>query len=259
MSTSAPTGAGSRRRATTAPLRIWRTGDGALERTLTGHAGTVWTVALSPDGRWLASGGEDRTVRIWRVSDGALVRTIPAHDRIVWCVAFSPDSRLVASASFDRAIKIWRVGDGSLVRVLRGHGQAVLEAHFTPDGASLVSGGDDSTVRVWRVADGALLRTMTGGSEHVYAVGVSADGRFAASGSREQSTFGEAIKSVFGQRLAKKRGETIRLWRLSDGALLQTLSAEPNDVHSVAFSPDGRRMASCGEEHDVFVWTVRPS
>jgi WD40 repeat protein len=90
----------------------------------------------------------------------------------------------------------------------------------------------------------------------VYAVGVSPDGRFAVSGSREQSTFGEAIKTVFGPRLAKKRGQTLRLWRISDGALLQVLSDEPNDVHSARFSPDGKWLAAAGEEHDVFLWSV---
>ena len=91
------------------------------------------------------------------------------------------------------------------------------------------------------------------GSQHVYAIGFSPDGRFVASGSREQTTFGEAIKTIFGSRLAKKVGKTLRIWRVADGALLQTMSDQPDDVHSVRFSLDGRWLASSGEDPRVFV------
>ena len=239
-------------------VRIWRCADGALVRTLVGHTDTVWTVAFSPDAKWIASGGADRTVRIWRVADGA-----PAHDprarphrleRRVLSRLEAPRERQLRPHGEDLARRR-RLARAHPPRAHAGRARA----RFSPDGTLLASGGDDSTVRIWRAADGGLVRTLTGGSQHVYAVGFSPDGRFVASGSREQTTLGEAIKAIFGPRLAKKVGKTLRIWRVSDGALLQTMSDQPDDVHSVRFSPDGRWLASSGEDPRVFLWKWTPA
>jgi eukaryotic-like serine/threonine-protein kinase len=113
-------------------------------------AGPGLSVAFSPDGRRLATGGEENTVKIWDVRNGQPLRTLKGHNGDVYSVAFSPeDGRWVASAGEDSAVKIWESHTGKLVRSFRGHTGVVSSVAFSPDGRRLVSGSRDHTVKVW--------------------------------------------------------------------------------------------------------------
>lgn len=234
-------------------VRVWRASDGALTRTLGGHVGTVWSVAFSPDGTRIASSGEDRTVKLWRAGDGALTNTLKGHTLNVWSVAFSPDGQFLASGSFDKTIKIWRVDTGALVRTLTGSKEAVVHIAVSPDGQLIASGGDDTQIRLWRVADGTIARTLSG-SDHVYSVAFSRDGKWLVSGGRARGNLATLWQQMFGNRMLGGNGKTVRLWRVSDGALQQELSGHSDDVGSVAVSPDGKWLASSGEDNKVNLW-----
>jgi WD40 repeat protein len=117
-------------------------------------AGPGLSVAFSPDGRRLATGGEENTVKIWDVETGRELRTIRGHNGDVYTVAFSPDDdgQWVASAGEDSAVKTWDSRTGKLVHSFRGHTGLVSGLAFSPDGRLLVSGSRDRTVKVWDVS-----------------------------------------------------------------------------------------------------------
>lgn len=136
-------------------INLWKFSKKELEmiQKLTDHEGSIWSLSISPDGRLIASGGEDKTIRIWELLTGIEVNTLKDHPGRVYSVNFSPDGKNIVSGSAgisktdpnykkdsnDYAIRIWSVSTGKLVGKLEGHAGDVHSVLVTPDGKYVVS------------------------------------------------------------------------------------------------------------------------
>ena len=145
-------------------IRLWNVDTGETERILTGHAGEfegvdnghssvegVKSVAFSPDGKTLASGGGDNVIHLWDIRTGKREMTLVGHTHWVFSLAFSPDGKTLASGSVDSDIRLWDAYTGEHKKTLTGHGNWVRSIAFSSDGKTLVSGSDDGSVLLWNI------------------------------------------------------------------------------------------------------------
>jgi len=125
-----------------------------LLRTLTGHSGGVWSVALSMDGRIVVSGSRDKTIKIWDMLTGKELRTLTGHSDVVDSVALSTDGQTLVSGSDDKTIKVWNIRTGKESGTLTGHSSEIWSLALTTDGQTLISGSRDKTIKIWDVQTG---------------------------------------------------------------------------------------------------------
>ena len=246
-----------------------------LLRTLTGHSQGVFGLAISPNGKLLASGSKDKTIKLWNLQTGQEFRNLTKHSDRIWSVIFSPNGEFLASASEDKTIKLWNSQTGQETRTLNDL-NSVYSLAISSDGKILASGSGE-TIKLWNSQTGQETRTLTGHKDFVYSLAISPDGELLASGSYDRTIklwtleSGQETRTLKGHEdpvhdlvinpdgltlASGSKDKTIKLWSLQTGQELRTLKSHSETVYVVAFSPDGQILVSGGADGAIKVWGV---
>jgi WD40 repeat protein len=208
-------------------VQVWDLITGKRTRRLAGHGGFLDAIAFSPDGRLLVAGSGNKAAYLWDVATGRDVGRFSGHLGAVTAVAVSSDDRWLATGGEDQSVRVWDIQTGETVEMLDGHRSSVSSVAFSPDGRWLASGSFDHTARVWNLAAKQETLKIRPFPDHLWR------GLFAPGGERLAARYTYAGDS----------GNTAQLWDTVHGIRISTFTDPEHRVGTLAFSPDGRRLA----------------
>jgi WD40 repeat protein len=249
----------------------------------------VWSVAFSPDGKYLALGSEDHTVKLWDVEKGEWGPSLQKkHSGRVYSVAFSPDKGqqyLLASGSDDHTINLWKAKTGEWIQTLedKSSSSRIWSVTFSNDGKILASGHDDGTVKLWKEENQTwkYFKTIPAHTNRVWSVAFDKSDTILASGGDDGTVMLWDVKeenghdsdeidetskcrvsfSISNETILRASGDddgSIKLWKKENQKWipLKTIQADKNSVYSIAFSHDGKILASGHAKGSVKFWDV---
>ena len=247
-------------------------------RKLVGHGSAVFSVAITPDGRFGLSGSADQTLRLWDLKKGECLRTFEGHSDNVNTVTISVDGRFGLSGSTDKTLRLWKLNTGECLRIYMGHHRNVYSVSMSQDRRFGLSGSSDETLRLWDLETGECLKVLKGHSAPVTSVTISPDSKYGLSGGDYDKTLrlwdlatGECLRifknhegsigsvsisynGKFG--LSGSSDNTIRLWDLFTGECLRTFNGHSGTVTAVVFDSKSRFVLSSSWDKTVRIWDL---
>jgi len=268
--------------------RIWDAATGKCLLVLKGHKGDVNCVAFNREGTLVATAGDDGTVRLWRTEDGRMTNNRRAHEGPAFGVAFSPIQPLVASCGRDCKVAIYNYSNKKQLPPLVAHGDSIGALAFLPDGRQLATASEDDNLLVWNLSSRKAERMLMHEGQ-INCLAISNDGKHLLTGQRTKrivrhwdlsQELDETIEKKSGRAILKRtydwvhavacspsnqhfalatKDGLVELGRISDGTILQQLPGHDARVWSVAFSPDGHRLATASADRMVKIWILPES
>ncbi len=240
------------------------------------HRETIYSLAITPDRKYVITGSFDKTIKVWELETGESFHTLEGHEQEVTAVNISSDGSKVVTGSEDKTVKLWKLETGNMLRNFTGHDGAIFGVLMTPNNKYIISISEDKTAKIWNWYNKNLLRTLEGHKFSINSVAVSPDGKMIATsgeksikvwkwGDKEPSFSLEGHKFTVRAIAICSKGEylvsgsydqTIKIWSLENQSLIKTLKAHKGGINSVAFSDDRKFVASGSGDKSLIVWNL---
>jgi WD40 repeat protein len=213
-------------------VRLWDPATGKQRQEFEMHDWMAHSIALTPDGKTVVTGGSDHAIRLLDLTTGKERRLTPGASRTVYSVAFAPDGKTLVSGGLD-GVRIWKIATAEQVRFL-DH-ENVWTIAVSPDGSLVASGGGGARVRLWETATGKECRTIPlEDGEATKSLKFAPGGRTLAAGTHEPAAKGPSTRSA------------VHLWDVATGKECWKVPGHLTGVSEVAFAPDGNSLAMSG-------------
>ena len=207
--------------------------DEGLVLTFKKHKGPVYAIAISPDGKTIASSGEDLLIHLWDKNSGEISATLEGYRNPVKYLTFSNDGRYLLGAGGPE-IRMWDLSDGTW-KIYRKHVTHVYNHDFNKDATQFLSTSLNNNFYLWDREEGVVIHTFEAHSKTTLAAAFSPDNQWIASGSLDQ---------------------TVIIWHAGNREPVHTMSAHGGNIFSVDFSPDSKLLASCSMDENIKTWYV---
>ncbi|MDB6006977.1 MAG: repeat-containing protein, partial [Prosthecobacter sp.] len=209
-------------------VKSWKTSDGTPLQSFEGHLDAAYALAVSPDGKMIATGAYDQKIRLWDVATGKELSLLKGHNGVVNSLSFRPDGKVLASASADRTVKLWSIPDGLRLETLSQPTKEQTSVVFSADGKQLFAAGGDNRIRQWQISADAKEGTnkiITSRFAHeggILNLALSIDGQLLASTSTDKS---------------------LKLWNTADLTEKIPLEKQPDWSSALAFTDKAQLVA----------------
>jgi len=216
-------------------VRIFRFGKDAPEKMFTAHADWVVALAVSPDGKTLASAGWDGTTKLWSLPEGALLRSLDTRAGALTCLAVSGNGTVLAAGTSEGLARFWKMPEGDYLGSLDAFTGSVNAIALNDHGTWVATAGSDANVSIWDLSSKSLVAALHGLKNRTYCLAFTPDDKGILAGGWD---------------------DTVRLFGLPDGALLRTFSAHTNVITSIAIANNGKWFVSGSYDGTCRIWDL---
>lgn len=217
----------------------------SLKRVLA-HEGGVTTLAVTSDGKQIATGGKDGFIRLWNLFNCRLEGAYPVHDAAIRSLQFSQDGRTLISGGDDKMIRTWKLGDQGndasctleYQSTIQAHDAAVTSVALSPDATVIASVAKDGYLKLWNIKNGILIQHPRVSNQSLLAVAFSPKGNMIATGDSTGK---------------------IRLFNPNTGQFLPFVGSHRQSIRTLAWTPDGAMLISGGDDKTLSYWSISPN
>ncbi|MEZ4863072.1 MAG: BTAD domain-containing putative transcriptional regulator [Caldilineaceae bacterium] len=248
-----------------------------LHRSLQDEPTEIVALALSADGKTIATNGPDASIRLWESATGLLMRTLTGHSETVQALAFSPNGQTLVSGAWDQSVRFWNIATGYALYTLQGYTNEVTALALSPNGEHLLNANTDATLYRWHLPTRQLRHVQDTRRVAILALAFHPQGGMVATGDadhlirlwtlrNENLTFSQqwrghddAVATLAfhpaGTLLASGSKDcTVHLWDYATGGYSQLAPVHKRAVQAVVFSPNGQWLVSGDDDGQVVLW-----